>query len=249
MLCNANLRSITWSHLQVSHGISTDDYKLMFPGQSLSSDKQRVLAAERWKALHKDPVFMEEHADRARLQLARLRSNKDWWDEQNRKASERLKALSRDKDFIASRDSSTRESLRSRWRADPEGMMDLITGYRGGGIGIRTPFNGVTYKSKAEARFAKALTERHVKFEYEPLSFDYVFEDDIRTYIPDFFLTESLTLVEVKLGRMRLNPVLQYKLTSVREFGFDIIVIGSKGIKHFQETGELSDQDSYVNTR
>jgi ribosomal protein L37E len=60
---------------------------------------------------------------------------------------------------------------------------------------IPTRYNGITFRSKLEAQWAKYLDYWHIRWDYEPEG--YVFRDGTK-YLPDFFLPESRTFLEVK---------------------------------------------------
>lgn len=60
---------------------------------------------------------------------------------------------------------------------------------------ITTYYNGFKFRSRLEARWAVFFSELGLKFEYEPEGFELENGDK---YLPDFFLPESETYVEVK---------------------------------------------------
>ena len=60
---------------------------------------------------------------------------------------------------------------------------------------IPTQYNGTTFRSKTEARFAVALDELKIEWQYEPEGFDLT--NGLR-YLPDFYIKKYDTWVEVK---------------------------------------------------
>jgi len=59
---------------------------------------------------------------------------------------------------------------------------------------IPTKYEGVVFRSRMEARFAKWCNSWGIKWLYEPEGYEF----DGNRYLPDFYLPESDTLVEVK---------------------------------------------------
>lgn len=59
---------------------------------------------------------------------------------------------------------------------------------------IETIYNGYRFRSRLEARWAVFFDEMEIKYEYEPEGF----EIDGEKYLPDFYLPELETYVEVK---------------------------------------------------
>jgi hypothetical protein len=59
---------------------------------------------------------------------------------------------------------------------------------------IETVYNGYRFRSRLEARWAVFFDELGIKYEYEPEGF----EKEGYRYLPDFYLTETKTWVEVK---------------------------------------------------
>jgi hypothetical protein len=59
---------------------------------------------------------------------------------------------------------------------------------------IPTEFNGITYRSRTEARWAHFLTSLGVQFDYEPNGYDLEGE----WYLPDFYVHGWDCFIEVK---------------------------------------------------
>ena len=60
---------------------------------------------------------------------------------------------------------------------------------------IPTTYNGIKYRSRLEARWAIFFDELGIKFEYELEGFEF---ENGKRYLPDFYLTELCTYVEIK---------------------------------------------------
>lgn len=63
------------------------------------------------------------------------------------------------------------------------------------GAALQTPYNGIVYRSRTEARWACFFTELGIEFQYEPQGFRV---DSTTCYLPDFFLPAVRTWAEVK---------------------------------------------------
>lgn len=59
---------------------------------------------------------------------------------------------------------------------------------------IPTIYNGRQYRSRLEAQYAQLFDQRRMRFSYEEESFDF---DGVK-YLPDFWLPDIRTIVEVK---------------------------------------------------
>jgi len=62
---------------------------------------------------------------------------------------------------------------------------------------IETVYNGFKFRSRLEARWAVFFDAAGIKYEYEPEGFEH---DGVR-YLPDFYLSDTKTYVEVKPNR------------------------------------------------
>lgn len=67
-----------------------------------------------------------------------------------------------------------------------------------------TSYNGITFRSKLEARCAQILKENNISFEYEPLKIEYIpkfeyYGEKYRaaSYTPDF-LVDDKYILEIK---------------------------------------------------
>lgn len=63
---------------------------------------------------------------------------------------------------------------------------------------IGSYYNGIWMDSSYEVRFATCLDKLNISWKKNHAKFDYEFHDSIKKYIPDFFLEEYDTYVEVK---------------------------------------------------
>lgn len=87
---------------------------------------------------------------------------------------------------------------------------------------IPTQYNGTTFRSKTEARFAVALDELKIEWQYEPEGFDLT--NGLR-YLPDFYIKKYDTWVEVK-GVMEDYD--EQKISGFEaDYGYSVIVVDS----------------------
>lgn len=61
---------------------------------------------------------------------------------------------------------------------------------------IETEYNGTRYRSRTEARHAMMMDRAGISFQYEPDG--YAFEDNGRRYVPDFWVHDWDSFLEVK---------------------------------------------------
>jgi hypothetical protein len=68
------------------------------------------------------------------------------------------------------------------------------------GMAIETQYAGCRFRSRLEARWAVFFDEIGIEWHYEPEGFEIGLIDEVHTrrYLPDFYLPESQTWVEVK---------------------------------------------------
>ena len=95
-------------------------------------------------------------------------------------------------------------------------------------IGTETVYKGIKFKSKLEAKFAMFLDALLIKWEYEPQTF--VLSNGI-TYIPDFYLKELKTWIEVK-GDIRQHN-LEISELFTRDNKTEMIIISNEEIRFF----------------
>lgn len=96
--------------------------------------------------------------------------------------------------------------------------------------GPRGHYNGKTFRSSYEVRFAKALDARGIKWEYEPKRFDL----GECTYLPDFYLPDTEEFWEIKGW---LNEASQKRIRLFREQHPDtpLVVATNQVIKMFEQ--------------
>ena len=90
--------------------------------------------------------------------------------------------------------------------------------------------NGAKLDGTWELKYAQYLDDNNIKWERPKTSFEYIFEEEIRNYFPDFYLPELNKFVEIK-GRERSKDQAKwmqfpYKLTVLRRK--DLINLGIK---------------------
>lgn len=89
-------------------------------------------------------------------------------------------------------------------------------------------YNGVRLNGLWEVEFAKYLDKTNIKWERPTIGFDYVWNNNIHTYFPDFYLNEYDVYVEVK-GLVRDRDY--YKWQSIPK----LIVISRKEIENIKK--------------
>ena len=85
-------------------------------------------------------------------------------------------------------------------------------------FGMRTVLNGVTFKSRKEARFAYALTHMDIRFAYEPMTFR---RPCGGTYRPDFFLPAQQLWIELKPQRPHIEE--EQRCEEMSSCGFRVV--------------------------
>lgn len=83
---------------------------------------------------------------------------------------------------------------------------------------IKTQYNGITFRSSLEAKYAQAFDKLGIIWEYEPGGFRF---DDGTCYAPDFYLPETKIFFEVK-GLM--DDASAHKIAMLALDGHDIVV-------------------------
>ena len=97
---------------------------------------------------------------------------------------------------------------------------------------IPTKYNGITFRSKLEAKYAKAFDSLNIPWIYENVGFEF---DDGTCYCPDFYLPDTGQYFEVK-GLMTDIDLL--KIHKLAESGENVIVGDSQGNLDYYVYGE-----------
>jgi hypothetical protein len=87
---------------------------------------------------------------------------------------------------------------------------------------IETVYNGYRFRSRLEARWAVFFDALGVEYEYEPEGFKH---ENGECYLPDFYLCESKTYVEVKANREGAFDELLKATSFVQENGIHRLLI------------------------
>lgn len=112
---------------------------------------------------------------------------------------------------------------------------------KGDKYGLPIIYDGIEMRSKMEARTAYVLDQLDIDWEYEPQSF---FLQNGMTYIPDFYLPDLDTWIEVK-GVMEDKDKKQIKLFNKE--GKEIIVIMEDNLKFYGDNGnKYPNQPLYI---
>lgn len=88
---------------------------------------------------------------------------------------------------------------------------------------IPTEYKGITFRSKLEAKYAKAFDKLSIPWLYEEVNFEF---SDGTCYAPDFYFPESRQFFEVK-GIMTTNDL--QKIENLARTGNDVVVGNGKG--------------------
>lgn len=83
-------------------------------------------------------------------------------------------------------------------------------------------YDGHFMRSRDEVKYARYLDRLVIPYEYQEHRFPYLHDGRWRMYVPDFFVPEFDTFVEIKGWNDGLLPL---KLQSVRDNGFSIEVL------------------------
>lgn len=67
---------------------------------------------------------------------------------------------------------------------------------------METEYGGTTYRSRTEARYARMFDHAGIEFQYEPDGF--AFEDEGTCYVPDFWIPNWNSFLEVKGDHIQL---------------------------------------------
>ncbi|MBQ2639251.1 MAG: MucR family transcriptional regulator [Bacilli bacterium] len=95
-------------------------------------------------------------------------------------------------------------------------------------FGVKTEYNGILFRSKTEAKFAKYFDDNNIKYEYENYIFKYKQIDGLEhNYRPDFYLPEYDIFIEVK-SKIVMTNLVKAKLESVKSSGKRIIIADLK---------------------
>ena len=89
---------------------------------------------------------------------------------------------------------------------------------------LRTQYKGIWFRSKLEAQWAKLLDHFQIKWDYEPVGYRF---SDGTMYLPDFWLPESRTWLEVK-GVMDQTDMHKVEML-LRESGRPVVIGYSMG--------------------
>jgi hypothetical protein len=108
-------------------------------------------------------------------------------------------------------------------------------------IGIKTTYNGIEFKSKLEAKIALFLDALKIKWEYEPKVF--ALSNGV-IYIPDFFLSELNTWLEVKGDIQEHNK--EISRIFVENNKSELILISNKNAFWFSGRDEAGIEDDVV---
>lgn len=97
---------------------------------------------------------------------------------------------------------------------------------------IQTAYKGYHFRSRLEARWAVFFDALGVKYQYEPQGFEIVSpdnENEMVRYLPDFYLPQSGTWVEVKGGKISEKDAC--KMGHILDYGSPLPNFSGSGIK------------------
>lgn len=116
---------------------------------------------------------------------------------------------------------------------------------RNGEIALSRPWKQVYYKnimlrSNWERKTAKFLDKNKIIWKYESLRIPY-FDSERNveaTTIPDFYLPEHNTIIEVKSNARFNSPQTKDKIKAISKLGYNTLLFGRKEIKSIEEDQE-----------
>lgn len=88
---------------------------------------------------------------------------------------------------------------------------------------VRTTVDGVEYRSRLEANFARLLTALNVRFVYEPIKYNQQHGPRSSTYTIDFFLPAQQLYVELKPKRPHVEE--ERKCEEMSKSGFRVVLM------------------------
>lgn len=96
---------------------------------------------------------------------------------------------------------------------------------------IETVYKGYRFRSRLEARWAVFFDALEIKWQYEPEGFEKVEEEGSEPvrYLPDFYLPESATWVEVKGGVISADDAI--KMARILDYGSPLWHFSDSGYK------------------
>lgn len=90
-------------------------------------------------------------------------------------------------------------------------------------------YKNVNMMGTWEVEFAKLLDKRNINWEYTKHQFDYLYNDEIHKYNPDFYLPEFDTYIEIK-GYPTKRDIAKWTTSNIKNlnifFGDDLIKLG-----------------------
>lgn len=184
-------------HLKSSHQMTPQDYLSKHPDDKVYTDEMRKKFSKGGYAANqvmRDNGFdFSERSRKARK--TEVENDPDAYLKRNRK-------LFQDPDF---KDRASRRLMKAnRWHGD------------------RYRYNGMSFRSTWEVKFAKWLDSEKISFEYEGVKVKY-FDPEKgteRTYYPDFYLPDQNLCVEVKPKIYLDSKVVQSKRDACIEAGY-----------------------------
>lgn len=91
-------------------------------------------------------------------------------------------------------------------------------------------YNGIKFRSRLEAEFAKAFDNHDISYEYEEVYLPYIDSEGIsRTYVLDFYLPESNTVVEVKPSCF-VEEIPEGKIEAANTSSYNYIILTEKDL-------------------
>lgn len=98
---------------------------------------------------------------------------------------------------------------------------------------IQTAYKGYHFRSRLEARWAVFFDTLGIKYQYEPQGFECVSphnESEIVRYLPDFYLPDSGTWVEVKGGKISAKDA--RKMGIMLDYGSPLTMFHGSALNH-----------------
>lgn len=200
-------------HLHYKHDMSCDEYLLRYPHADLFAPAFRDKLSKNMTSYNKS----EEHRARTAEVNKRRWADPVWREEAKKRAGDTFRDLFEDPDFVE------RHALRNMSRRSSNVFSPIVE------------FRGRFLRSKLEVALAEFFETQGYDWEYEKSAFSYFIGDKLKAYVPDFYVVELDLMIEVK-ERARLAD--EFKLSVVRDRGYDVEVVGWDNFEEFKNNYE-----------
>lgn len=161
---------------------------------------QEVLKSDPNDSLRRS-INKKKHWERDRdelLEYCSLGAKALWSNEESRaKWYESMKEHYNDPEYMDMITKNLDKGRKTSW-SNPETREKMLNNLSRNSSGRNYEYDGISYRSSWEVKFAQYLTSINQDFEYESYKFNYKDSEGVlRTYTPDFYLTDIDCFVEI----------------------------------------------------